>query len=32
MREEDVPEDAEDWDGVENKLETYFSPNPGKGD
>ena len=32
VREEDVPKDAEDWNGVENKLETHFSPNPGKGD
>jgi hypothetical protein len=32
MREDDVPEDAADWDGVENKFEAHFSPEPGKGD
>ena len=32
MRGEDVPDDAEEWNGIENKLETHFSPNPGKGD
>jgi len=32
MREDDVPDDAEDWDGVENKFEAHFSPEPGKGD
>lgn len=31
MRPEDVPEDANDWHGVEGKIE-YFSENPGKGD
>lgn len=31
MRPEDVPEDAEDWHGVEGKWE-YFSEKPGKGD
>lgn len=24
--------DADDWDGVENKFENHFSPNPGDGD
>lgn len=31
-REEDVPEDATEWDGVENKFEEHFSKAPGKGD
>jgi len=31
-RAEDVPEDAAEWDGVENKLGTHFDPSPGKGD
>ena len=31
MRPEDVPEDADEWHGVENKME-YFSEAPGKGD
>ena len=31
-RPEDVPSDASQWDGVENKVETHFSENPGKGD
>jgi ferredoxin len=31
MRDEDVPEDAKEWHGVENKME-YFSEEPGKGD
>ena len=31
MRSEDVPPDAEDWQGVEGKME-YFSEAPGKGD
>jgi ferredoxin len=31
MRSEDVPEDAEEWHGVENKME-HFSEEPGKGD
>ncbi len=31
MRSEDVPEDADEWHGVENKME-YFSEAPGKGD
>jgi len=32
MRPEDVPEDAEQWHGVPNKFEQYFSEKPGKGD
>jgi ferredoxin len=32
IREEDRFEDRDKWDGVENKFENYFSPNPGKGD
>ena len=32
MRKEDVPADAEDWNGVPNKLEEHFSEKPGKGD
>ena len=32
MRKEDVPADAEDWNGVPNKLEEHFSDKPGKGD
>jgi len=31
-RQDDVPEDANDWDGVGNKFNEHFSPNPGKGD
>ena len=31
-RKGEPPEDADDWDGVENKFEQHFSPNPGKGD
>tara|TARA_B100000424_G_scaffold169552_1_gene130530 strand:+ start:456 stop:797 length:342 start_codon:yes stop_codon:yes gene_type:complete len=31
MRPEDVPEDAEEWHGVENKME-HFSEEPGRGD
>jgi ferredoxin len=31
-RPEDVPEDAKEWDGIENKFETQFSEAPGKGD
>jgi hypothetical protein len=31
MRSEDVPEDADEWHGVENKME-HFSEAPGKGD
>lgn len=31
-RPEDVPPDAEDWNGVPNKYEEHFSENPGKGD
>ena len=30
-REEDVPADAKEWEGVEGKIK-YFSENPGKGD
>lgn len=32
MRPEDVPADAAEWNGVPNKFENHFSPNPGKGD
>jgi ferredoxin len=28
---DDVPQDAEQWDGVPNKYEEHFSENPGKG-
>ncbi len=28
----DAPEGAKEFDGVEDKFETYFSPNPGEGD
>lgn len=28
----DVPEDAEKWNGIPNKLEEHFSDKPGKGD
>ena len=28
----DAPADAKEWDGVPNKLEQFFSPNPGQGD
>jgi len=31
MRKEDVPKDAEEWAGVENKME-HFSEKPGRGD
>lgn len=31
-RPEDVPADADEWNGVENKYEQYFSSKPGKGD
>lgn len=31
MRKNDVPEDAEQWHGVEGKMQ-YFSEEPGKGD
>jgi ferredoxin len=31
VRPEDVPEDAEEWHGVEGKMQ-YFSEEPGKGD
>ena len=31
-RPEDVPDDAEAWDGVPNKYEEHFSEAPGKGD
>ncbi len=27
-----APPDAAEWDGVENKFETYFSEEPGEGD
>lgn len=32
VRPDDRPKDREIWDGVENKYEEHFSPNPGKGD
>lgn len=32
VREEDVPIDADDWNGIPNKYEEHFSPEPGKGD
>ncbi len=32
VRPDDVPQDAAEWNGVPNKLEKYFSPEPGKGD
>ena len=28
----EAPADAKEFDGVEGKLEKYFSPNPGQGD
>jgi ferredoxin len=28
----DAPADAKDWEGVANKFEEHFSPNPGEGD
>jgi ferredoxin len=28
----DAPGDAKEFDGVEGKLEKFFSPNPGEGD
>ena len=28
----DAPEDAEEWNGIPNKYEEHFSPNPGEGD
>lgn len=31
-RKKDAPEDANDWNGIPNKFEEHFSPNPGKGD
>jgi len=31
-RPEDVPEDAEEWNGIPDKVKTHFSENPGKGD
>lgn len=32
IREDDLFEDRFEWDGIPNKYEQYFSPNPGKGD
>ncbi len=32
VRENDVPADAKDWDGIPNKFEEHFSAAPGKGD
>lgn len=32
IREEDRPVDRDKWEGVTNKYEEHFSPNPGKGD
>ena len=31
VRTEDVPPDADEWDGVPNKFEEHFDPAPGKG-
>lgn len=31
-RQEDVPADADQWNGVANKVEEHFSDKPGKGD
>ena len=31
-RAEDVPKDAEQWNGIPNKFAEHFSENPGKGD
>ena len=31
-REDDVPKDAEQWNGIPNKLEEHFSEKPGQGD
>lgn len=31
-REQDVPKDAEQWNGVPNKFAEHFSEKPGKGD
>ena len=31
-RPDDVPKDAEQWNGVPNKLKEHFSEKPGKGD
>ena len=31
-RPEDVPSDADDWNGVPNKYEEHFSEKPGRGD
>lgn len=31
-RPQDVPVDAAEWDGIPNKFEEHFSPNPGAGD
>jgi ferredoxin len=28
----DAPADAKEWDGVTEKYEKYFSPEPGEGD
>jgi len=32
VRPEDVPKDAEEWNGVPNKLRDHFSEKPGGGD
>jgi ferredoxin len=32
VRPEDVPKDAEQWNGVPDKYEKYFSEKPGRGD
>ena len=32
VRIEDVPSDADEWNGVPNKFAEHFSSNPGKGD
>ena len=31
-RDEDVPADAKEWEGVPNKFKEHFSEEPGKGD
>ena len=31
-RQDDVPKDAEEWNGVANKYADHFSDKPGKGD
>jgi ferredoxin len=31
-RKREGPADGKEWDGVQNKFEQHFSPNPGEGD